>query len=167
MNRKDGIEAMFSKQKILLSQPSSSLGKREYDSTCSPPKELESSDLKHNSAGKCFKLDHSDEPEIVSLQHYSTNLLVRLIIEKAQTSPSKIGKKLKVTRLLLQINLRGLIHTTGFADEAESKGELILSTRFQKYDPHVADSYFSRQRKSYLIFSQKMTMLVKFIRNNH
>jgi len=84
MNRKDGIEAMFSKQKILPSQPSSSLGKREYDSTCSPPrqsKELESSDLKHTSSVKRSKSDHKDEPEI----------------SKSQTSPStssKIGKKL-------------------------------------------------------------------------
>ena len=71
MNRKDGIEAMFSKQKILPSQPSSSLGKREYDSTCSPRqnKELESSDLKYNSSGKRSKSDHYDEPEIVSLQY--------------------------------------------------------------------------------------------------
>lgn len=89
MNRKDGIEAMFSKQKILSSQPSSSLGKREYDSTSSPPrqsKELESSDLKQNSSGKRSKSDHNDEPEIVSLQHHSTNLLVGLIIEKGQIS---------------------------------------------------------------------------------
>lgn len=141
MNRKDGIEAMFSKQKVLSSQPSSSLGKRKYGSTCSPPrqsKELESSDLKHNSSGKRSKSDHNDEPEIVSLQHYSTNLLVGLIIEKgrSQTSPStssKIGKKFNVRGLLLHIYLRGLIHTTGFANEAESKGELILSTLFRKY----------------------------------
>jgi len=86
-NRKDGIEAMFSKQKVLPSQPSSSLGKREYDSTCSPPrqsKELESSRLKLNSSspGKRSKSDHNDETEIA----------------KSHNSPrtsSKIGKKPK------------------------------------------------------------------------
>lgn len=132
---------MFSKQKILLSHSSSSLGKREYDSTCSPPrqsKELESSDLKQNfsSPGKRSKSDHNDEPEIVSLRHHS-NILIGLIIGKAktETSPStssKMGKKPKV-RLLLQTYLRRTYHTTGFADEAESKGELIQSTLFLKY----------------------------------
>ena len=134
---------MFSKQKILPSQPSSSLGRREYDSTCSPPrlsKELELSDLKHNSPSpsKRSKLDHNDEPEIVSLQHHSTNLPVGLIIGKVKTqnSPStssKIGKKPKVRRFLPQINPRRTYHSTGFADEAESKGELILSTLFLKH----------------------------------
>ena len=137
-NRKDGIEAMFSKQKILSSQPSSSLGKREYDSFCSPPrlsKELESSDLKQNpsSPGKRSKSNHNDERETVSLQYHSTNLSTGLIIRKAKTqtsTSSKVGKKLKVIKSLHQINLQWTYHTTEFAIEAESKSELILSTLF-------------------------------------
>ena len=108
---------MFSKQKILPSQSSSSLGKREYDSICPPSrlsKELESSDLKHSSSspGKRSKLDHNDEPEIVSLQHHSSNLPIGLIIGKAktETTSSKIGKKPKVRRLLLQTNFRRTYH---------------------------------------------------------
>jgi len=97
-NRKDGIEAMFSKQKILSSQPSSSLGKREYDSSCSPPrlsKELESSDLKHNpsSPGKRSKSDHNDEREIAKTQ---TSTLSK-IGKKPKGSPSKRKAKQIVT----------------------------------------------------------------------
>ena len=128
---------MFSKQKILLSQPSSSLGKREYNSIYSPPrhsKELELSDLKHKSSpGKRSKLNHNDEPEMVSLRDHSTDLPMGLIIRKAktETSPStssKIGKKPKVRLMILQITckLRLTYHATGFASEAESKGDFDL-----------------------------------------
>jgi len=69
-NRKDGIEAMFSKQKMTTSQesqPSSSLSNRMHDSSGSLSNESESSDLKHNaSSGKRFKSD--DEPEITKTQ---------------------------------------------------------------------------------------------------
>jgi putative SOS response-associated peptidase YedK len=83
-NRKDGIEAMFSKQKILPSQPSSSLSKRDHDSTCSPSqsKELESSDLKHSSSRKRSKSEYNDEPEIA-------------ISQTSPSTSSKIDKKLK------------------------------------------------------------------------
>lgn len=90
MNQKNGIEAMFFKQKISLSQQPSSLEKRKYDSACSP-NESHSLNLKHNSSpDKCFESDHNDEPEIVSSQYLPIN--VSLIIGKTQASPSKSSK---------------------------------------------------------------------------